>query len=136
MGLKRAIKELSQNQSNAFNAILNCSAQVDGFQSKVNGIVTDLGNIKDSLKDAPQMMNIGKELDSLKMSLATYEANLSDLKLGLNELKSSSFSLPSSLDAFNATLQEKFNFITEDLHNHHVRTCSHSVSLLDQRCDL
>jgi len=74
------------------------------------------------LKDAPQMMNIGKELESLKTSLANYEAALADLKHNLNEPKESTASLPSWLDSFNITIQNQINFIMEDLHHHHVNT--------------
>lgn len=118
--MKRSIKELSQNQSFAFIAIQNCSKTFDVFQTKIVEISSDIGEIKSSLKDAPQMMNIGKELESLKTSLANYEAALADLKHNLNEPKESSTFPPSWLDSFNTTIQDQINFIMEDLHHHHV----------------
>lgn len=121
LGLKRTIKELSVNQSYHYYVLQNYSRGVEDFRQQMTSVTSDVSNIKDSLKEAPQMLNIGKELDSLKSSLATYGATISDLKLSLAELKDSPTSSSSSLlETFNVTLQGRLDSITEDLHHHHV----------------
>ena len=103
--------------------IQNYSKGLEDFRKQMTAITSDVNNIKDSLKEAPQMLNIGKELDSLKSSLATYGATISDLKLSFNDLKESPTSvsfLTEALSAMNSTLQGKLDFVTEDLHHHHV----------------
>ena len=123
LGLKRAVRELSLNQTYHYNMIQNYSKGLEDFRKQMTAITSDVNNIKDSLKEAPQMLNIGKELDSLKSSLATYGATISDLKLSFNDLKESPTSagfLTEALSAMNSTLQGKLDFVTEDLHHHHV----------------
>jgi len=123
LGLKRTIKELGLNQSYHYYVLQNYSRGLEDFRQQMTSVTSDVSNIKDSLKEAPQMLNIGKELDSLKSSLATYGATISDLKLSLAELKESPTSSSATgalLEAFNATLQGRLDFITEDLHHHHV----------------
>lgn len=116
LGLKRTIKELTLNQSYHFYVLQNYSRGLEDIRQQMTSMTTDVSNIKDSLKEAPQMLNIGKELDSLKSSLATYGATISDLKLGLAELKE----LPTAvLETFNSTLQGRLDTISEDLHHHH-----------------
>ncbi|XP_057374091.1 uncharacterized protein LOC130694992 isoform X2 [Daphnia carinata] len=118
LGLKRTIKELTLNQSYHFYVLQNYSRGLEDFRQQMTSMTTDVSNIKDSLKEAPQMLNIGKELDSLKSSLVTYGATISDLKLGLAELKESP-TAASLLETFNSTLQGRLDTITEDLHHHH-----------------
>ena len=121
LGLKRTIKELSVNQSYHYYVLQNYSRGVEDFRQQMTSVTSDVSNIKDSLKEAPQMLNIGKELDSLKSSLATYGATISDLKLSLAELKDSPTSSSGALlETFNVTLQGRLDSITEDLHHHHV----------------
>jgi chromosome segregation ATPase len=121
LGLKRTIKELGLNQSYHYYVLQNYSRGLEDFRQQMTSVTSDVSNIKDSLKEAPQMLNIGKELDSLKSSLATYGATISDLKLSLAELKESpTSSTGAQLEALNATLQARLDFITEDLHHHHV----------------
>lgn len=115
LGLKRSIKELSQNQTFIFATLQNYSRVMDDFQSQTTAITTDVSSIKDSLKEAPQMLNIGKELDSLKSSLAAYEASVSDLKISLNDIKDTS---SSSLAAFNSTLHSRIDSVIENIHQH------------------
>nr|CAH0102106.1 unnamed protein product [Daphnia galeata] len=120
LGLKRTIKELSVNQSYHYYVLQNYSRGVEDFRQQMTSVTSDVSNIKDSLKEAPQMLNIGKELDSLKSSLATYGATISDLKLSLAELKDSPTSSSGALlETFNVTLQGRLDSITEDLHHHH-----------------
>lgn len=119
LGLKRTIKELTLNQSYHFYILQNYSRGLEDFRLQMTSVAADVSNIKDSLKEAPQMLNIGKELDSLKSSLATYGATISDLKLGLAELKESP-TAASLLETFNSTLQGRLDAIAEDLHHHHV----------------
>ena len=112
------MKELISNQSYHYYVLKNYSRGVEDFRQQMT---RDVSNIKDSLKEAPQMLNIGKELDSLKSSLATYGATISDLKLSLAELKDSPTSSSGALlETFNVTLQGRLDLITEDLHHHHV----------------
>ena len=126
--LKRSIKELSLNGSFNYKAMQNCSKFVNEFQSQVSGFSTDLKTIKDSLKETPNMLNIGKELESLKASLATFEATLSDLKLNLHDPPSA---LPSiQLNALNTTLQGQIALINEDLHHNHVRFLTVILSVI------
>lgn len=129
LGLKRTIRELSLNQTRHFIMIQNYSRSMEDFRAQVVVITADVSSIKDSLKEAPQMLNIGKELDSLKSSLATFGATISDMKLSLSELKESplsSSSLSESLTAINSTLHDRLDFVMTDLHSHHV--CHHIVS--------
>ncbi len=126
LGLKRVVRELSLNQTYHYNMIQNYSRGLEDFRKQMTIVTSDVSNIKDSLKEAPQMLNIGKELDSLKSSLVTYGATLSDLKLRFNELKDSSSPstfpnlLNEALSAVNSTLQGKLDLVMEDLHHHHV----------------
>ena len=90
---------------------------MDDFQSQTTAITTDVSSIKDSLKEAPQMLNIGKDLDSLKSSLAAYEATVSDLKISLNDIKDTS---SSSVAAFNSTLVSRIGSVIENIHQHDV----------------
>ena len=117
LGLKRSIKELSQNQTFIFATLKNYSRIVDDFQSQTTAIASDVNSIKDSLKEAPQMLNIGKELDSLKSSLAAYEATVSDLKISLNDIKDTS---SSTLAALNSTLHSRIDSVIENIHQHDV----------------
>lgn len=135
LGIKRTIKELGLNQSHHYNMIQNHSRVMDDFRTQMLAVTNDVSSIKESLKEAPQMLNIGKELDSLKSSLATYGATMSDLKLGLSELKDSqvsSSSLSESLIAINSTLQARLNFVVEDLHHHHVHDVIFPVFFSDR----
>ena len=108
---------MSQNQSFIFATLQNYSRVMDDFQLQTAGIASDVGSIKDSLKEAPQMLNIGKELDSLKSSLAAYEATVSDLKIGLNEIKDTS---SNTIRALNSTIHSRIDSASEDFHHQHV----------------
>ena len=109
-GFRRTIRELSLNHSDSYHAIQNHSRIVGELKAQTGVMALDINNIKDSLKAAPQMMNIARELDSLKGSLASYEARISDLGLGLKELKDSSLpKLLETMQTINSTLQTKSN---------------------------
>ena len=122
LGLKRMIRELGLNQTYHLNAIQNTSRNLDEFRQQLSIVTTDVSNIKESLKEAPQMLNIGKELDSLKSSLATYGATITDMKHSISELKESTQtpSLLETTSSINSTLHSRLNNVIEDLHHHHV----------------
>ena len=94
---------------------------MEEFQKQTNSIVLDVSTIKDSLKEAPQMLNIGRELDSLKNRIATYEATISDLKLSLKDLQDSSTSkVMETIRSINSTMVTSVEDTMKHLHNHHV----------------
>ena len=94
---------------------------MEEFHKQTGSIVLDVSTIKDSLKEAPQMLNIGKELDSLKNRIATYEATVSDLKLSLKDLRDSlSSNIMETIRAINSTMETSVQGTIKDLHNHHV----------------
>lgn len=124
LALKQAVKELTKNETYNYKAMLNCSKVVDEFLVKVSGFSSELEGIKDNLKETPNMLNIGKELELLKASLAAYEATLSDLKLNLHDSSHSAASVSDQqLDGLNVTLQTQIALINEDLHHQHVYCC-------------
>lgn len=120
LGLQRTVRELGLNQTSYHLTIQNYSRMMEEFQKHTSSIILDVNTIKDSLKEAPQMLNIGKELDSLKNRIATYEATVSDLKLSLKDLKDTSASLE-TIKYINSTIGTSIESTVKDLHTHHVR---------------
>jgi len=118
--LRQTVRELGLNQTANHLTIQNCSKTMEEFHKQTGSIVLDVSTIKDSLKEAPQMLNIGKELDSLKNRIATYEATVSDLKLSLKDLRDSlSSNIMETIRAINSTMETSVQGTIKDLHNHH-----------------
>ena len=91
------------------------------MQNQTIYINKDVEAIHNSLKEAPQMMNIGYELESLKTSLAAYEAAMTDMKNSLEELRNAgSDGVQQIIANLNNTLWAKVEWAVEDLHKHHV----------------
>jgi len=119
LDLKRIARDLSANQTSTYLLVQKSSRTLDEFQKKTASILLDVSTIKESLKEAPQMLNIGKELDSLKNRIATYEAIISDLKLSLKDLRDSSNANIMTVKTINSTLQSSVDSAIKDLHLHH-----------------
>jgi len=118
--LQRSIRGLGLNQTSYHLTVQNYSKMMEEFQKQTNSIVLDVSTIKDSLKEAPQMLNIGRELDSLKNRIATYEATISDLKLSLKDLQDSSTSkVMETIRSINSTMVTSVEDTMKHLHNHH-----------------
>jgi len=128
LGLQRTVRELGLNQTSYHLTIQNYSRMMEEFQKHTSSIILDVNTIKDSLKEAPQMLNIGKELDSLKNRIATYEATVSDLKLSLKDLKDTSASLE-TIKYINSTIGTSIESTVKDLHTHHSLISSMGESL-------
>lgn len=123
LSLKKSTKEISQNQSFLYLNLQNYSRLLEGFQQQMSTVSADVASIKDSLKEAPQMMNIGKELESLKSSLATYEATIMELKNSFTELKDPSFQLVNItgvINNMNSSVHGILDSVVQDLHHQHV----------------
>ena len=119
MELQKLVKDLRFNQSYIYDSLRNHSEIMGSVQRQAADVSAAVSAIEVELKEAPQMLNIGRELDSLKTSLAAYEATTSDLKLNLAELKRE----PSkSLDLWtNSDFQTKIDRVAQDLRNNQVR---------------
>ena len=119
--LTTQLKELKSNHSQLAESFRNHSDIINFMQNQTLSINKDVEAIHNSLKEAPQMMNIGHELESLKTSLAVYEAAMTDTKHSLEELKNAgSDGVQQIIANLNNTLWAKVEWAVEDLHKHHV----------------
>ena len=86
----------------------------------MSSVSADVAIIKESLKEAPLMKNIGKELDSLKSSLAAYEATIMELKNSYAELKPPQFiDISKTISNMNSSFQATLDSVFENIQHQH-----------------
>lgn len=133
--LKKSFKELAQNQSFVLANFRNHSRVVESFQQQLSAVSADVTSVKQSLLEAPQMVNIGKELDSLKSSLAVYEATIMQLKNSFAELKELPLlvtDITAAMKSMNSSQQNTLDSMSQSLDHQHVI----SLSILHEFCFL